>query len=42
MHQHTENAGGAGGIIVIDYKYIYGYNVQLFVQFLSSTAEPNR
>jgi hypothetical protein len=27
--------GGAGGIIFIDYKYTYEYNVQLFVQFLS-------
>lgn len=27
--------GGQGGIIFIDYKYTYEYNVQLFVQFLS-------
>lgn len=26
--------GGQGGIIFIDYKYTYEYNVQLFVQFL--------
>ncbi len=34
--------GGQGGIIFIDYKYTYEYNVQLFVQFISFTAEPNR
>lgn len=34
--------GGAGGIIFIDYKYTYEYNVQFFVQLSSSTAEPNR
>lgn len=34
--------GGQGGIIFVDYKYTYIYNVQLFVQLLSSTAEPNR
>lgn len=34
--------GGAGGIIFIDYKYTYIDNVQLLVQLLSSTEEPNR
>ncbi len=34
--------GGQGGITFIDYKYTYEYNVQFFVQFPSSTAEPNR